>query len=87
MTAKIAYRMVYLPHPFDGTQRQRGVEAWCLVKVTRPEFGRETQEPVAIFNLDSEAETFQGHVHAAGLDGALVEINPELRHLFALRRK
>ncbi len=86
MNATISYAMEFIPHPWDSEQRKRGVQAWCLVKTVKPEVGEKTWEPVAIFNLDSEANTFQGHVFATGLDGKLVSIHRDTRELFELRR-
>ncbi len=87
MKATIAYQLQYIPHPYDAKARERGTKAWCLVRVTRPELGNSTHVPVAMFNFDSEAETFQAHVFAEGLDGRLVTIDPEWRELFEDRRK
>jgi len=85
MIATIRYKMAYLPHPWNTGSRAEGEKAWCLVKVVKPEHGATTEEPVAIFNWDSEAETFQGHVYAAGLDGKLIDIDRDVRELFELR--
>lgn len=60
--------------------------AYCLVKMVVPTFGESTWEPVAIFNYDSEATTFQGHVFAEGLDKKLVEIDDGVRQLFEAQR-
>lgn len=84
MKATITYRVEWHPHPWDAKQRARGVNAWCLVMVTTPEVGPKTVEPVAIFNFDSEAERFMGHVFASGLDGQLVSIDPNQKELFEL---
>lgn len=67
-------------------REENGTKAWCLVMVTTPEVGPKSAEPVAIFNWDSEAERFMGHVHAAALDGKLVTIDPTQRELFELMR-
>lgn len=66
MKATITYKVDRVPHPWDKERRSTGEEAWCLVKVTTPEFGRVTEEPVAMFNVDSEAKMFQGYIHASG---------------------
>lgn len=76
MEATISYHVQNLPHPWDESMRARRVTAWCLVRRTTPEYGETTSVPVAIFDRDSEALTFQGHVLAAGLDGALVHLDP-----------
>ena len=68
MNATISYRMEHIPHPFDDKQRAAGVYAWCLVKWVTPELGESACEPVALFNLDSEAVMFQGHIASAGLN-------------------
>ena len=85
MTATVTYKMEFLPHPWNEKSRADGMKAWCLVKIVTPEHGARTSETVAIFNWDSEAETFQGHVYAAGLDGQLIELDPDVRDLFRLR--
>ncbi len=87
MKATITYRVSYEPHPYDKKQRAQGVRAWALVRVTTPEAGPRTEDVVAIFNFDTEAERFMGHVFAEGLDGRLVIIDPEWRELFEDRRK
>lgn len=83
MRATISYALRNIPHPWNDKQRANGVKAWCLVKVVKPELGNETWETVAIFNLDSEAETFAGLVHADG--HGLVDIGPDFAELFKLR--
>ena len=85
MDAKIVYTLDRLPHPFNRKQREGGAYAWCLVKRVRPLVGRETKEPIAIFDFDSEAETFAGHIIATGLDGKLVKVDRDLAAL--LRQK
>jgi hypothetical protein len=64
MKAKITYRMARIVHPWDANRRKEMEEAWCLMKTVTPEYGNPTEEPVALFNLDSEAITFQGHLLA-----------------------
>lgn len=59
MDAKVEYQMVYLPHPWDEKLRAKGVNAWCIVRKVK--IAGDTwplSEPVALFNLDSEAERF-----------------------------
>ena len=84
MNATITYRMEYLPHPWNEKRRSRGTRAWCLVKVVTPAVGPKSAEPVAIFDWDSEAERFMGHVFALGLDGKLVTIDSDYKELFRL---
>lgn len=80
MKASIRYRISNVPHPWDVKRRQAGELAWCLVKVTQPEYGDVDIEYVAIFNLDSEAEQFQAEVIIAGLSG-LIDVDPTLKEL------
>lgn len=91
MNAKITYRMAYCSSDLlSEGHRKAGVYAWHLMKVVQPElFGTygSTEEPVAIFNLNSEAELFQAHVFASGLNEKLVTIGPDLKELFEERRK
>jgi hypothetical protein len=81
MKATITYKIDKVPYPWNEDRRRAGETAWCLVKVTKPEYGRTDEEPVALFNLDSEAKIFQGHVFAAKLDGDLVSIHPSIAEL------
>ena len=74
MDAEIVYEVSQVPHPFSDARRKAGVTAFCLLKVTRPIVGDEHREPVAIFNLDSEADEFVAHVVLAGLAGKLIEV-------------
>jgi hypothetical protein len=87
MNAKITYRVGSQPHPWDEKARAKGVTAMCLIKVITADFGPMREEPVAIFNWDSEAEMFMGHIFAAGLDGKLVTIDSDYRKLFEYRAK
>lgn len=87
MKATITYQVKNLRHPWDERRANRGEHAWCLVKVTTPEYGLSTHEAVAIFNLDSEAEIFMGHIFAAGLNGNLVTIDEGMKDFFELMRK
>lgn len=80
MNAKITYRVGRIYHPFNKARANELV--WCLIKVTKPELGESKEEAVALFNLDSEARTFQGHVYADGLDGQLVSIDRDVRELY-----
>lgn len=53
------YCMHFMPHPWDAKARKNGVHAWCLVREVKVEGDtRPLSEPVAMFNLDSEAERF-----------------------------
>lgn len=63
MTAKLVYRIEFLPHPFNDEDRRNGIMAWCLVKVVL--VGERTvvfSEVVAMFNFDTEALLFLRHV-------------------------
>lgn len=86
MNASISYAVRNLPHPWREEERKEGVHAWCLVKIIKPAIGPSTEEPVALFNWDSEAQLFMGHVLAAGLDGQLVSIDPDFVELQKLRQ-
>jgi hypothetical protein len=55
--------------------------------MVKPEHGPTTQEPVAIFNMDTEAMIFQGHVLAGGLDGSLVRLDSDARELFEIQKR
>ena len=81
MKATITYKVDNVLYPWDEKRRQSGETVWCLVKVITPEYGRVIEDPVAIFNLDSEAKTFQGHIFAAKLEGDLVSIHPDIAKL------
>lgn len=82
MNAKITYRIGNIPHPWNDNHRANGMMAWCLIKVIKPEVGSISlikEEPVAIFNLDSEAELFMAHIYASNLNGKLVEIDRHVK--------
>lgn len=84
MKARIEYRLENISHPWNEERRKQGMKAWCLMCRTIPELGPSTEEPVAIFNMDSDAERFAGHVFAEGLDGKLVSVGSDFRGLFQL---
>lgn len=63
MKAEIRYGIREMLHPWNEKSRKEGMKIMCLVKITYPQVGYETLEPVAIFNLDSEAIAFQGHCY------------------------
>ena len=69
MKATIEYVMQKMPHPWD--EERRDVEVWALCKVVRPE-GQYVDpfevrfEPIALFNMDSEAALFQRHLIGGG---------------------
>lgn len=86
MNARVHYKFEYQPHPFNQELRAKGVEAWCLVQIITPEVGPPTYDVIAIFNLNSEAERFQAHIFAEGLDGRLIEIDRTQRELFEMKR-
>ena len=85
MQATITYRVECIPHPWP-TDKNRGIDAWCLVKIVTPEMGPSQTEAVAIFNFDSEAELFQAHILASDLDGKLVTIDKDVRELYLERK-
>lgn len=90
MMAKITYKVASIPHPWKSEMKQGCVNCWCLIKVTTPQHGSVTEEPVAIFNLDSEALTFQGHVMTQrGSPHPIIDIDPDVEHTYTLdaRRK
>lgn len=81
MKATITYRMGEIPHPWDDKRATKGERVWCLIKVITPVMGAVLEQPVAIFDLGSEARMFQGHVLASKLDGKLVTIDRDVREL------
>ncbi len=81
MNARISYKLDYRPHPWNPVFRDQGVQCWCLVKVICPEFGNPTEEPVAIFNLDSEGLLFQGHLLSAGMEQDIIAIDDHAKQL------
>jgi hypothetical protein len=88
MIATITYRMDYVPHPWDAKRRKEGTKAWCLMKVVTAESGQTADyEAVAIFNFDSEAELFQGHVVLEHLDGKLLTVDRSIAELIELRTR
>jgi hypothetical protein len=87
MNARIRYRMSELPHPFNPKLAAQGITAWCLVEVVEPEIGSRTEGVVAIFDLDSRAMTFMGHVIAEGLNGRLIEVPNEIVELASIRHR
>jgi len=70
MKAEIVYQMRRMADPFDENKSTDLV--FCLVKVTRPEFGQEVHEPVAAFHYNSEAVNFEGHVLSCEASGRSV---------------
>ena len=80
MNAKIVYEMAYGPNPFASLRKKGQIaELWVLWRTTIPEAGTDiSQEPIAIFNLDSEARTFMAHIFAEGLCDKLVRIPKDL---------
>ena len=87
MKASITYRMSFIPHPWAKNKWQKQVNAWCLIKVIRPEVGFSKEETVAIFNLDSEAELFQTHIFMENLDGKLLSIDDNVKELIKSMQK
>ena len=81
MKARIFYRMEQLPDPWNAERRMGGNEVWCLVKVTEPEYGDTITQPVAAFNLDSEALMFQGEILIEGYD-RLIEVPLPVKESF-----
>ena len=87
MNAKVTYELRFEPHPWNEERREKGAKAWCLVQRIEPEYGAVRVEAVAIFNLDSAAETFAGHVFGAELDKKLVDIGKDFRNLFLVQQR
>ncbi len=86
MNAKITYRLGRIPHPFNKEKRGQGMEAMCLIKVTTYDLGTFPEEmPVAIFDLDSEADRFAAHVFLEKLNGKLVSIDRDTEELLKYR--
>lgn len=79
--------MGFEPHPWDKGARASGTKVWCLIKVVTPEMGPVREDPVSLFNWDSEAEMFMAHVFSMKLDGKLVDIDPTWREIFELRKR
>jgi hypothetical protein len=86
MKARIEYEVRLIPHPWNPPRRDAGVQVWCLIKRVVPEMGHTVEEPVAAFNLDSEALTFMGHVISSGLDGKLVTVDLEFTAVYPRRQ-
>ena len=84
MTIKIRYRMTYGESPLTA---KRGVDAWHLLReVIEDATGRiATSEAVAIFNLDSEAETFM-HFLMSTEACATIDLPAENKELYALQK-
>lgn len=87
MNAKVTYELRYEVDPWDEKRRAAGLKCWCLVQVVTFELGVPRSEIVAVFERDSVAETFAGHVFATGLDQKLVDIGFIFRELFELRQR
>lgn len=70
--AEVYYEMACGPHPW---WKDKGTcpEAWILWRCTKAPIGIEIrQEPIAIFNFDSDARQFMDFIIAAGLEEKLV---------------
>ena len=80
MKATITYKVANIEYPWNSERRGNGEKAWCLIKVTTPELGRVLEEPVAMFNVDSEATMFQGHIYTSGAK-ELIGIDPNIEEL------
>lgn len=46
------------------------------MKITTPKYGGRTEEPVAVFNRDSEAITFAGHLVDSGCE-TVIELDKD----------
>lgn len=81
---KLRYRMGFKSSALCA-QDVRARQAWVLIKEVIDPDSKTTVacEDVAIFNLDSEAETFMRFIYA---DGA-VEIPDDMKELIVLQRK
>jgi len=80
MNATITYKIDRRLNPFSIEDHKNYV--WCIVKVVHPQLGNDTEEPIAIFNLDSEAETFMGQVMVNNLDKKFISIADSVRSKF-----
>lgn len=60
------YVLRCIPYPFSEDRRRAGESAWCIVKEFRDGTLVLSSEPVAIFNLDSEAQNFASYVERKG---------------------
>jgi hypothetical protein len=85
MNARISYKLARCPHPWNAALRDQ-VDIWCLIKVITPEYGSITEEPVAIFNLDSEALLFQGVILSEGVERSIAIDAPTRKLLEASHR-
>ena len=85
MTVRIRFRMAYGPSPLTG---KPGIEAWCLWReVVESATGiTVTSEAVAIFNFDTEAQTFMRFLCDGGLQTA-IEVPDDFKELYALQIK
>lgn len=82
--AEVYYEMAYGPDPWHK-EGEPVVDLWVLWKTTVPRLGLDRrQEPVAVFNLDSEARMFLNFIIDAGLEKALVR--PPRSYIEEIRR-
>lgn len=78
MKATVSYSMHYGPDPF--TKRANQTSWWVLWKITTYECGFDVrEEPVAIFNTDSEARIFMMHLHAERVGDHLIRIPKDMK--------
>lgn len=85
MMAKIQYRVVNIHHPWDEKLASKGITAWCLVReIVQADAEHRVLDfkPIALFNLDSDAETFQRWL----CDGGQVEPHPDWKELVKLQK-
>jgi hypothetical protein len=87
MKATITYRVGRIPNPWNKERRAAGEETWCLIKVTTPDYGDILEDPVALFNLDSEAVAFQGHLISVDPKETTLKVDPLLKEAGLLRKR
>ncbi len=93
MKTTTRYVMRNIPHPWDAARMDGGVMAWCICRETIVESWPDRRPvdvvPVAIFNLDSEAENFQLMLHmghGVALDKQTADYLNELEEIRARTR-
>lgn len=82
--ATIRYTLSYDPHPWDDKRREKGVEAWCLVRLMSDENGIVfDRKVVAMFNLDSDAELLMQAV----FEGSKIDLPSDWVEILTQRKK
>jgi len=84
MKVDMIYSIHYIPHPWDEEARKAGVRAYCLCREmrlpTEPGLMRGHNidyKPVALFNLNSEGDTFQRFIEDLGI--TTIEISNDMK--------